>query len=274
MEQEKMVVKTPSEEPISQRHISSQPSVSRPMQHASPPRPNRHKKIADARDVPHSTERSKTERDRSDSHSISADSDSCNDDDYLNHSVKEMETGLEIQKKKKGRHHACVTRSLHALALEYKSLGRYEKAGVYMNKAQNILDERLAILVAEVKVENESLLDELGNSIPIQDDGSQYGIIKMHSSKITRRYFGHLMEEKSVMYSCLANMYKMRGMHKEAMDNYVHSINMLVEADYPGDSDRVTMMVRMMKRTEEERKALGKTRTSKCDNFERCSMNH
>lgn len=270
-----MVDKAQSQEPTSQVYNLTHPPASRPnMEHTSPPRPTRRKYFVDNRDVSHSIHISTPKRDQSNSCPTSACADSWHDDDQLNHSVKEMEAGLEVEKKKKGKHHACVTRSLHALALEYKSLGRYEKAGMCINESQGILDERLAVLVAGVKAENELSLDADGNSIQIKDDGSQYGIIKTHSSNITRRYFAHLMEEKSVIYSCLASMYKKRGMYKEAMDNYVHSVNMLVEAEYPGDSDRVTMMVRMMKRTEEERKALGKRRTSNCDSFERCALNN
>eukprot|EP00553_Chaetoceros_curvisetus_P006254 CAMPEP_0204632596 /NCGR_PEP_ID=MMETSP0717-20131115/25246_1 /ASSEMBLY_ACC=CAM_ASM_000666 /TAXON_ID=230516 /ORGANISM="Chaetoceros curvisetus" /LENGTH=340 /DNA_ID=CAMNT_0051650485 /DNA_START=52 /DNA_END=1074 /DNA_ORIENTATION=+ len=57
-------------------------------------------------------------------------------------------------------------------------------------------------------------------------------------------------EEKSLFYSCLANIYRDRGCYKEAMDHYLQALNMLVEADYPGDSPRVSMMMRIMKRTE------------------------
>ncbi len=57
-------------------------------------------------------------------------------------------------------------------------------------------------------------------------------------------------EEKSLFYSCLANIYRDRKCYKEAMDHYLQALNMLVEADYPGDSPRVSMMMRIMKRTE------------------------
>jgi len=269
-----MVVKTTSQEAITQIYIPNIPNIPsapRTMQHASPPRPTRAKKVADNRDVSHSTEISTNEREPSDSHFISADADSDSSyDDKMNHTVKEMEAGLEVQLKVKGRHHSCVIRSHHALALEYKSQGRYEKAAVYIKEAQEILDERLALLVAEVEDENEPSPD--GHDLAQRTDGSQYGIVKTHASNVTKRYFAHLMEEKSVMYSCLANMYKKRGMYKEAMDNYVNSINMLVEADYPGDSPRVSMMVRLLKRTEAERRSPIRSparRTSKCDGFER-----
>jgi uncharacterized protein YqgV (UPF0045/DUF77 family) len=46
-------------------------------------------------------------------------------------------------------------------------------------------------------------------------------------------------------------------MYKDAMDNYLQSLGMLVEADFSGQSPRVSMMVRIMKRAEQERKALG-----------------
>ena len=269
-----MVVKIKSQEAITQIYVPTIPSAPRTMQHASPPRPSRAKRVADNRDVSHSTEISENEREASDSRFISADADSDSSyGDKMNNAVIEMEAGLEVQLKIKGRHHSCITRSQHALALEYKSQGRYEKAAFYIKEAQEILDERLALLVAEVEDENESSPDDPDRDLPKRTDGLQYDIIKTHASNVTKRYFAHLVEEKSVMYSCLANMYKKRGMYKEAMDNYVNSINMLVEADYPGDSPRVTMMVRLLKRTEAERKSnpirSPATRSSKCDGFER-----
>ena len=166
------------------------------------------------------------------------------------HSIKELLEALEIQKKKLGRHNASVTKMLHALALEYKAQERYDKSILCIREAITILDERLEKLLQEV-------IDEM-ETTHVQDfmvtGNSKYNFIKENASNITRSYMTHLLEEKSVMYSCLANMYKKRRMYKEAMDNYLQSLSMLVEADFPGESPRVSMMVRIMKRAEHERK--------------------
>lgn len=176
-----------------------------------------------------------------------------------NHSIEEMSEALEIQKKRLGRHHPSVTKSLHSLALEYNAQEKYEKTVLCLREALGILDERLDRLVKEVQEEMEMETETQTNinSALVAEDNSKYDIIKEHASKITRAYMTHLLEEKSVMFACLGNMYKTRRMYKDAMDNYLQSLGMLVEADFSGQSPRVSMMVRIMKRAEQERKALG-----------------
>lgn len=178
-------------------------------------------------------------------------SESSRRDNYDNHSIKEMTEALEIQKKNMGRHHPSVTKSLHALALEYKVQEKYDKSALCIREALTILDERIEKLVKEVEDE----MDPDEKSTLSSAKSSKYNFVKDNASNITRTYMVHLLEEKSVMFSCLANMYKKRKMYKDAMDNYLQSLSMLVEADFPGESPRVSMMVRIMKRAENERKA-------------------
>jgi hypothetical protein len=140
---------------------------------------------------------------------------------------------------------------LHSLALEYKTQERYETSVQCLREALCILDERLDKLVKQVQEEMEMQISDLEH-----EESSKYNIIKENASKITMAYMRHLLEEKSVMFACLGNMYKGRKMYKEAMDNYLLSLGMLVEADFSGQSPRVSMMVRIMKRAEQERKAL------------------
>lgn len=215
---------------------------------ASPIRTN-HK---DKRDNSQIKERSNIQRQTSDAESIE-------DERHNNHSVKEMQEALDIQLRKYGRYHYCITRSLHALALEYKKQGRFDKAKSFLKEAQDILDERLEMMIAEVIQDIEE--DEAQGTLDLHSGSSKFVLVKDYASNVTKRYFAHLMEEKSALYSCQANIYRKRKMFKEAMDYYVKSINMLVEADYPGDSPRVAMLVRIMKRTDTERKSLEKRRT-------------
>jgi tetratricopeptide (TPR) repeat protein len=173
-----------------------------------------------------------------------------------NYSIQEMSDALEIQKRKFGRHHQSITKSLHSLALEYKAQEKYDKTLQCLREALCILDERLENLMEEVKEEME-IQTTTDNNSQAEENHDKYGIIKENASKVTRAYMKHLLEEKSVMYACLGNIYKDRKMYKEAMDNYLQSLGMLVEADFSGQSPRVSMMVRIMKRAEQERKALG-----------------
>ncbi|GFH47217.1 predicted protein [Chaetoceros tenuissimus] len=206
----------------------------------------------DKRDHSQIKERSNIQRQTSDAESIE-------DEQHNNHSVKEMQEALDIQLRKYGRYHNCITRSLHALALEYKKQGRFDKAKSFLKEAQDILDERLEMMIAEVIQDIEE--DQEQDTLDLHSGSSKFVLVKDYASNVTKRYFSHLMEEKSALYSCQANIYRKRKMFKEAMDYYVKSINMLVEADYPGDSPRVAMLVRIMKRTDTERKSLEKRRT-------------
>ena len=201
--------------------------------------------FVDSRDM---EDRLKNEND--DSNSVSGDSTSSSIDDKTNHAVAEMEAALKIQKKRLGRHHPSVTRSLHALALEYKAQGKFDRAIVYIKDALENLDEKLELIVAEIEADE----DYAKVDVSRKRHESKLSIVKERAPNATKLYIVHLLEEKSVFYSCLANLYRERSMYKDAMENYVESVNMLVEADYAGDSPRVSMMLRIMKRMENERK--------------------
>ena len=82
-------------------------------------------------------------------------------------------------------------------------------------------------------------------------------ILSSSASKATQRKTIHILTEKSVLYSTLANIYKSRSMFREAMDYYLLAVNMLIEAGYSGDSRRVKMLVRIMKRVEALRRSSG-----------------
>jgi len=224
------------------------PSTSQPVGATETKPPQHPNTIIDTRDATPITARCGNERVHSDSHSVSDDSTS-DQQQKKHHAIISMEEALEIQKKKKGRHHASVTKSLHSLALEYKSHGKFDKAMMYLKDALDILEERVESIVAEIEDENGNEIDDVSRN----SHDSKYSIVKASASKATKRYMAHLLEEESVLYACLANIYRKRNMYKEAMDNYLQSINMLVEADHSGDSQRVSMMVRLMKRTEVER---------------------
>ena len=148
--------------------------------------------------------------------------------------IEELEEGLAIQKKRFGRLHGSITRTLHGLAIQYRVKGRYDKAISSLKEALLLLDERLS---AVRRTEDKS-------------DG------KLKSSKIPKVEYhleNRVLEEMSALYSTLGRTYSMRFMYSEAMDYYLKSVNMLVEAKYSGDDPKVEMMVRVMKRTESNR---------------------
>ena len=224
------------------------------------------------------------------------------------HAITEMEQALDIQRKKHGNLHPCITASLHALALEYKTIRKYDTAILYIRDAVGVVDDRIDAVFVELlndedvdmDVIDEGSMDDVRMDLDAkmhgrgQDDGhadaehsehqspspspspsppsspprratgrsrkgdeeSKYTQILTNAQvpSATKRYTVHLLTEKSVLYSTLANVYNVRKMYKEAMEYYVRSVNMLVEAGYDGDSKRVAMMLRIMKRLETNRR--------------------
>ena len=223
------------------------------------------------------------------------------------HAITEMEQALDIQRKKHGNLHPCITASLHALALEYKTIRKYDKAILYIRDAVGVVDDRIDAVFVELlndedvdmDVIDEGSMDDVRMDLDAkmhgrgqrqgQGEGEGEGQHSEHQSpspspsspprratgrsrkgdeeskytqiltnaqvpSATKRYTVHLLTEKSVLYSTLANVYNVRKMYKEAMEYYVHSVNMLVEAGYDGDSKRVAMMLRIMKRLETNRR--------------------
>ena len=222
------------------------------------------------------------------------------------HAITEMEQALDIQRKKHGNLHPCITASLHALALEYKTIRKYDKAILYIRDAVGVVDDRIDAVFVELlndedvdmDVIDEGSMDDVRMDLDAKmhgrgqrqgqhsehqspspspspsppppsspprratgrsrkgDEESKYTQILTNAQvpSATKRYTVHLLTEKSVLYSTLANVYNVRKMYKEAMEYYVHSVNMLVEAGYDGDSKRVAMMLRIMKRLETNRR--------------------
>ena len=151
---------------------------------------------------------------------------------------------LKLQKLKLGPEHPNVTKALHSLALEYKMQGKLSKSVILLREAIELLDSRLFKLINE-----EDVCDEDDYSL----SSTETRISVLHATRARKIQMIRLLEEKSVIYSCLGNIYRMRKLHREAMDYYVRSCDMLVEAGYSGESKRVSMMVRIMRRLEAER---------------------
>jgi hypothetical protein len=211
------------------------------------------------------------------------------EEEAMNHAISEMESALQIQKRKYGNQHATISHTLHALAIEYKLVKRFDTAIMYMKDAIDVVDGRLdSLLHEELQMQRESEmrmeyvdgmdiptgLDTIhskkqksqkhpassgsSQSSVFADSKSKYeAILSSSASRATQRKTIHILTEKSVLYSTLANIYKSRSMFREAMDYYLLAVNMLIEAGYSGDSRRVKMLVRIMKRVEALRRSSG-----------------
>jgi hypothetical protein len=156
-----------------------------------------------------------------------------------------LKQSLILQKAKLGIEHPSVTKAIHSLAIEYKMQGKLNKAVLLFREGVDLLDVRLGKEM--VQTENET-----------NDDDSRCSAETMlsvveNASGERKAEIVKLLEEKSMFYSCLGNIFRMRRLFREAMDYYVKSCDMLVEAGYSGESKRVAMMVRIMRRTEMER---------------------
>ncbi len=151
-----------------------------------------------------------------------------------------LKQSLKLQKEKLGVEHPSVTKAIHSLALEYKMQGKLNKAVRLLKEGLDILDLRLSSL-------KNSLHDES------KDDDSRCSTDTRTNIADKTENKKCLLEAKSTFYSCLGNIFRMRKLYREAMDYYVKSCDMLVEAGYRGESKRVSMMVRIMRRTEAER---------------------
>jgi tetratricopeptide (TPR) repeat protein len=153
-------------------------------------------------------------------------------------SVVSIKQGLKAQKEKLGIYHPSITRTLHSLALEYKVRGKFDKAVIMLKEGLNLLDERLAYEKNQADGEDDVSLDSRASH------ASTY--------KIPKANIKYMLEEKSVLYSCLGTIYRLRRLYNESIDYYIKSCDMLVDAEYTGECHRVKMMVRILKRTEAE----------------------
>ena len=123
--------------------------------------------------------------------------------------------------------------------------GKLSKSVRLLKEGIQLLDERLTKLLDE-NAENDCGDDDSRSSAETRDT--------IANSSQTRKIEAiQILEEKSVLLSCLGNVYRARRLYREALDYYVKSCEMLVEAGYSGESKRVSMMIRIMRRTEEER---------------------
>jgi len=171
------------------------------------------------------------------------------------HIIQCIEEALSLQKEKLGNDHPSVTRTLHSLALEYKVRGRYDKAIFNLKEALELLATRICPFSDIVTGRSSEDVDERDAASINSCESSIYGSsVESFAASVPLGEAVILHEEQSVIYSCMGNVYTMRGMHVEAADCYVKSINMLVEADYDGASSRIAMMVRLLKRAETRRR--------------------
>lgn len=155
-----------------------------------------------------------------------------------------LKQALKLQRTKLGQEHPSVTRAIHSLALEYKTQGKLGKSVRLLEEGITILDSRLSKLMKQ-------------NEKALADEEFQFNaetrISVVNESDARKAEIMQILEEKSTAYSCLGNIYRMRRLYREAMDYYVKSCDMLVEAGYNGENKRVTMLIRIMRRTEIER---------------------
>jgi len=165
-----------------------------------------------------------------------------------------LKQGLKLQKIKLGEEHPSVTKAIHSLALEYKMQGKLNKSVRLLKEGVEILDKRLAKLLQE-DVENDCMDDESRCSTETRENIA-------NASQTRKIEAVKILEEKSALLCCLGNIYRTRKLYREAMDYYVKSCDMLVEAGYSGESKRVSMMVRLMRRTEAERVKIVPVRNS------------
>lgn len=173
------------------------------------------------------------------------------------HIILSIEEALSLQKTRLGNDHPSVTRTLHSLALEYKVRGRYNKAIHHLKEALELLAVRMTpfsnIVSQGEDLRDAASMDSCESSICVSSVESFASSVPLSEAIV-------LYEEQSVVYSCMGNIYMLRGMYKEAADCYISSVNNLVEADYDGASTRVIMMLRILKRAEFRRRNHKQTR--------------
>jgi len=190
------------------------------------------------------------------------------------HIIECIEDALSIQKSKLGKDHPSVTRTLHSLALEYKARGRFDSAILLLKESLKLLEKRM-VLYSVTLINEEDVRDDASRSVSSKGSsrsgsskgssrsGSSKGSSRSGSSKGSSVASSHddpssnkhtkLLQEKSVVYSCLGNIYKSRGMYKEATNCYIESLNVLVIAGHRGDSSRILLIMRILKRVEEQK---------------------
>lgn len=155
-----------------------------------------------------------------------------------------LKQALKLQKVNLGLEHPSVTRAIHSLAIEYKVQGKLNKAVPLLKEGIDVLDSRITRVINQQENEHE-------------DDDSRCSmdtrVSVLNASEAEKTEIIHLLEEKSTLYSCLGNIFRMKRLYREAVDCYMKSCEMLVEAGYSGESKRVAMMVRIIRRTENER---------------------
>lgn len=157
-----------------------------------------------------------------------------------------LKQSLKLQKKNFGVEHACVTKALHSLALEYKMQGKLEKAVRLLKEGVEILDIKLSKLISHQS-------NQCNEENSPRSNNTETRVSIDNASELKKDEMVHLMEEKSTLLSCLGNIFRMRRLYRDAIDYYLKSCDVLVEAGYSGESKRVTMMVRIIRRTEAER---------------------
>jgi len=181
-------------------------------------------------------------------HQITEEDDDNNDEeDGKNHAIKSIEEALEIQKRNFGEKHPTIARTLHSLALEYRSHQQYDRAMMHLREALDILDDKLESIRNRVEISSQS---SHGKSMNM----NMKNMSTITTTSTSMNETNSTLEQKSALCACLANIYKLRQCYKEAMEYYLQSINLLVEANHPGDSPRISMLMRIMKRMESARK--------------------
>lgn len=241
----------------------------RPPQH---PKTHRLKKaVADSRDDDAASPRSISRRDHGDNGGYSSDG-SVNtltgrpyrNNDPITVVTVSLKQSLKIQKQKLGIDHPEVSKAIHSLALEYKTQGKLNKAVKLLKEGMEILDQRL-----------KAQIEENENNIDNDDDSrcsTETRMSVQNAPDARKMKMIRILEEKSTLYSCLGNIYRMRKLYREALDYYVKSCDMLVEAGYSGESKRVTMLVRIMRRTEVERTNRAKAPVRNVPTIQRISL--
>mmetsp|Transcript_21098 Transcript_21098/g.29562 ORF Transcript_21098/g.29562 Transcript_21098/m.29562 type:complete len:226 (+) Transcript_21098:82-759(+) len=174
------------------------------------------------------------------------------ENDYVLESLEEV---LQIQKERHGENHPSVTRTLHSLALEYKIRSRYEQAISCLREAVELVTVRLegptfnneedSCNIEECKDDSSVSPKSIGSS---STNSTSQATAMVPEQKIL------LLEEKSCLLSCIGNIHKIRGMVKDSIDTYMEAVNLLIEAGYPGDSRKVNMIIRILKRLENKQK--------------------
>jgi len=168
------------------------------------------------------------------------------------YSIQCTEEALSLQRNKLGNEHPSVTLTLHSLALEYKSRDRYDEAMYYLKGALKLLVVRMTPFYDIVRIGEEDVMDNA--SIDSCESSTCVSLVASLASSVSLDGAVALYEEMSVVYSCMGNIYTLKGMSNEAADCYTNSVNMLVEANYDGASTRLTMMLRILERAKFRRR--------------------